>query len=585
MINLVLCWHMHQPDYRHHGEYLRPWTWLHAIKDYSDMAAHLENVPGARAVVNFSPVLMLQLQDISDRLHASLDFGMPVGDVILDALAGRLPADASRHSLLRSLLRANASTMIPRYQPYARLHQQARQALAEDRQLEEQDLYDLLVWYVTLWLGESLRSDARVARIEQLQRQFSAADRVALLRLVAETVGGILPRYRQLAEAGKIELSVTPFSHPILPLLIDMDAGAEAMPGVALPMGHYPGGRARCDWQMAQAISLFKKVFGACPSGCWPSEGGLSDATTRLLGRQGFRWTASGTRVLANSLGQDDGLAHLGAWALTGGAPDSADDGQEVAAPVTAPVTMFFRDDQLSDRIGFEYSRWDAAAAVDDFISQVEQRLDAWQATGRSAGNPVLSMIMDGENAWEYFPENGWAFLDGLYRKLAAHPRIRLTTYSDLLPELQPHELPALVAGSWVYGTFSTWIGDPSKNRAWDLLIQAKRAVDATLEPVMAAAASGTPVPAWVEPVLRQLSVCEASDWFWWLGEDNQLEDGPAFDSLYRQQLAGLYELLGMQPPAVLDHPINSAASGSPSLQPGGQGIAGAMRAAGEVTA
>ena len=578
MINLVLCWHMHQPDYRHHGQYLRPWTWLHAIKDYSDMAAHLENIPGARAVVNFSPVLMLQLQDIAHRLKTTLESGKPIGDAILDALAGLRQVDEAWQPLVRSLLRANDGNMKARFQPYVQLQGQAQAALAGNRQMAQEDLDDLLVWYIMLWLGESLRSDERVTNLERKRRGFNAADRTVLLGLVAETVGGILPRYRALAEAGQIELSVTPFSHPILPLLLDMNTGAEAMPGAALPGEGYPGGKERCDWQMEQAVGVFHEVFGAYPCGCWPSEGGLSDATMELLNEHDFHWTASGTRVLTNSIGHDDGLAHLSSWAVESKSP--ADDAG------TTPASIFFRDDQLSDRIGFEYSRWDAEAAVDDFIARVEQRLDAWLASAQAAETPVLSMIMDGENAWEYFPENGQAFLSGLYRKLVDHPRIRLTTYAELLPRLQPRELPSLVAGSWVYGTFSTWVGDPAKNRAWNLLIQAKHAVDAVLGPVLAGALdSGEPLPAWVDPVLRQLSVCEASDWFWWLGEDNQLEDGPAFDHLFRQQLAGLYESLGMAPPAILNEPVNGAGPGQ-DLQGSGKAVSGAMRpSSGEASA
>ncbi|MGH8035987.1 MAG: hypothetical protein ACREO9_12225, partial [Lysobacterales bacterium] len=181
-------------------------------------------------------------------------------------------------------------------------------------------------------------------------------------------------------------------------------------------------------------------------------------------------------------------------------------------------------------------------------------------------------------NAWEYFPENGWQFLHVLYTRLAAHPDIRLTTFTDALQGIVPQTLPRLVAGSWVHGTFSTWIGEPSKNRAWNLLIRAKKSVDAVLLPELEAAAQADRTPAaWVHAVYRQLAVCEASDWFWWLGDDNRLDDGPAFDSLFRQQLSGLYELIGMVPPADLASPVNGGAA-SASAATGK--AAGAMRPA-----
>ncbi|MSQ99553.1 MAG: hypothetical protein EXR85_09715, partial [Xanthomonadales bacterium] len=244
--------------------------------------------------------------------------------------------------------------------------------------------------------------------------------------------------------------------------------------------------------------------------------------------------------------------------------------GGEIVSPA-----CFFRDDELSDRIGFAYSKWPAGDAVDDLVRRLEYSAD-------SAGTEeaVLSIIMDGENAWEYFPHNAAEFLTLLYQRLGSHPRIRLTTFSAVLPRLTPLQLSRLVAGSWVYGTFSTWVGDAAKNRAWDLLIEAKSAVDLALAPELAAAArEGREPRPWVFTVLRQLAVCEASDWFWWLGEDNRLEDGPAFDLLYRQQLAGLYQLIGTAPPAALDVPINSpdnSPSGSLTNHP--TAMAGAMR-------
>jgi alpha-amylase/alpha-mannosidase (GH57 family) len=572
MLNLVLCWHMHQPDYRHRGQYLRPWTWLHAIKDYSDMAAHLEDNPSARAVVNFSPVLILQLQDLADRVGRHVQTGELVGDTILDALAGQQSDGEARRDLTRSLMRVNEDKVKLRFEPYSRLHDRAREALAANQSLSDEELNEFLTWYVLVWMGESVRDLPIVSALQTKAHGFTIEDRKALLACIGELIGDLLPRYRKLAENDRIELSVTPHSHPILPLLLDLQVADQAMSGVKLPATNYPGGSDRCDWQMTEAIRVFEQTFGFRPAGCWPSEGGLSDATVELLQRHGFRWTASGSGVLNNSLSEPVDHAQLHAWNI-----QSTHAHQDEAG-----IKLFFRDDALSDRIGFEYSKWDAAAAADDFVEQLEHRLDGWLSSPRGEKPPVLSMIMDGENAWEYFPENGHAFLQCFYQKLVEHPRIRLTTYSELSDDIQPESLPGLVAGSWVYGTFSTWIGDAAKNRAWELLIAAKVAVDAALEPVLEKATQNQqPLPEWVDGVCQQLAVCEASDWFWWLGEDNQLEDGPAFDSLFRQQLAELYELIGMRPPDDLDQAVNDVIHRNPDQQQSAQ-AGGAMRPATE---
>lgn len=559
---------MHQPDYRVDGVYLKPWTWLHALKDYSDMAAHLETIPGARAVINFSPVLIEQLQDYPRRIRALLERGEPVRDSLLDALGGDLASPPDDPELLASLLRVNANTMKDRFPPYARLFEKTSRALAGEGGLRGQDLSDLLVWYVLVWLGESLRELGLVRDLTAKAAGFSDEDRRALLSLVAEVIGGLLPRYRALSERGKAELSVTPYAHPILPLLLDFESARDATPEAVLPEAAYPGGEARCDWHLKESKRVFTEAFGVPPAACWPSEGGLSEAVLRQMARHGFTWTASGSRVLHNSLAglgsHDSGSPQLDCWRLP--------DGEHTEG---SPA-IFFRDDALSDLIGFEYAGWESGAAVDDFIARLEQRLDERLASDPRAEAPILGIIMDGENAWEYYPENGWPFLQALYTRLAEHPRFRLITFSRALERRIARPLASLCAGSWVRGDFSTWIGQPAKNRAWELLIDAKSAVDAALEGSAGATEQTDPrAPGRVADILRQLAVCEASDWFWWLGGDKRLRDAPEFDAMFRRQLAVLYRTLGMAPPVSLEEPIDGDASQSRDHV---SGVAGAMQ-------
>ncbi len=524
MLKLVLCWHMHQPQYRRlsDGEYLRPWTWLHGIKDYTDMAAHLETVPGARSVVNFSTILLQQICDYADRLACWQRDGQAIGDPLLDALGGRLSTSPEMKLALTEACRhANKIHMVAAFPPFAVLHEKASVAVATGEPLDDAEFYDLLVWYLLSWTGESVRrAHPFIRELQSKGREFSADDGRQLLILVGDCLREIGPRYRRLAESGKVELSVTPHAHPILPLLIDTSVAREAMPEVALPNRPYPGGIDRCRWHLDRAIAVFESLFGFRPRGCWPSEGGLSEAVLPLLDGFGFQWTATGTNVLKNSVGRSATTAHFRAWRLTASQQSCA---------------CFFRDDELSDRIGFQYSTWAAEHAVDDFIARLEAVRRHW----KDSQAPIVSMIMDGENAWEHYPYNGWYFLQHLYSKLAQHAHIELATYDQLLDDgIATEHLPQLVAGSWVYGNFAVWIGDKQKNRAWDLLVEAKECVDRAL-------AAKPFDPAQREAIAEQLGVCEGSDWFWWLGSDNRLEDSIAFDSLLREHLEALYELLG----------------------------------------
>ena len=550
-LNVVLCWHMHQPQYRCNDIYTRPWTWLHAIKDYSDMVAHIEAVPDARAVVNFSPHLMVQIDDYTHLIRRLLDRGKASKDHILDALGGLLPeGNAEKVALVRSCLRAHDVNMRQRFAPYDHLCHLAEQALEAGRLPKQGDMTDLLAWYCLVWMGEFMRSESPLAgRMMEQAGGFSLEDRREFLALIGTQIADILPRYRRLAEAGRVELSVSPWSHPILPLLLDFSSAREAMPDVELPVASYPGGEARCNWHLQHAIDYFKHHFGFRPAGCWPSEGALSEQTLELLRNHGFKWAASGTNVLRNSLGpgdnqHEDNWHHENPQHRLWTAPAENMGGKH--------LVCIFRDDELADLIGFSYSQWQAADAVNDLVFRLEQALDHANSKGNS--NPTVSIIMDGENAWEYYPENGREFLSMLYQRLSSHPRFRLTTFSELLERASLQALPRLTAGSWVYGNFSVWIGHPAKNRAWERLIDARHAVD---EAIAGDHAGLLPV----EQVLEQLSVCESSDWFWWLGEEGRAQDGPAFDELFRFQLKALYRLIGVPAPAVLDQPVDDTHS------------------------
>jgi alpha-amylase/alpha-mannosidase (GH57 family) len=302
---VVLLWHMHQPQYRDAltGRYVLPWPYLHAIKDYIDMAAHLEANPAARAVVNFTPVLLEQLEEISRRVAEHLALGSPLPDPVL-ALLGPEPVPvepAERLELVRACLKAQRKQMIERFGPYLELATLAETLGTVERvgYASDQLIYDLAVWYHLAWLGETVRrSDTLVSTLTQQGRGYTAAQRRDLLSLIGDLVASVIPRYRSLSERGQCELSVTPYGHPIVPLLLDFQAARDAVPNMALPRcTSYPGGAERAQWHIRESLRVFKQAFGSEPSGCWPSEGAISRGTLELLDRAGFKWTR-GWRVI-----------------------------------------------------------------------------------------------------------------------------------------------------------------------------------------------------------------------------------------------------------------------------------------------
>lgn len=558
-LNVVLCWHMHQPHYRDilSGRYLLPWTYLHAMKDYTDMIAHLEATPQARVVINFAPTLLEQIDDYARQIGAFLKGEGHISDPLLAALASAtLPQDPlDRAQLAEACTKANRERLIEPHPQYCQLVDTLTWLKTQPFGLGYQNdafFTDLLTWFHLVWMGETVRrKDARIQQLFDQEKNFSLQDRRVLLTVIHELLSTVIKRYKHLAERGQIELSFTPYAHPIMPLLLDLHSAQEAQPDLPLPThDSYPDGEARVNWHITKGFEVFKHYFACSPSGCWPSEGGLSHQTLQMFTAHAITWTATGETVLANTLQR-------------AGHTCTTDDKDWLYRPYRqndAGVCVFFRDDALSDAVGFNYATWHADDAVADLLHHLENIANS---AGEEADQRVVSIILDGENAWEYYPANGYYFLQALYKRLSTHPKLNMTTFDACIDSIKPAALPKLVAGSWVYGNFSTWIGAPDKNRGWDMLIAAKQAFDQAI-------AHQQSDHAHLPEALQQLAICEGSDWCWWFGDYNPAGAVSDFEHLYRCHLTNLYNLIGVEPP---DYLAQSFTYGG-----GEQAVGGTMR-------
>lgn len=556
-IKVVLCWHMHQPHYRDglDGQYRLPWVYLHGIKDYTDMVAHLEDCPAAKAVVNFAPVLLEQLDDYAQHMRGWLDGEQPLQDPLLEWVSGDTEIKKQvkqRLEIVEACQKAFAPTMIEPFPAFKKLVEMTQ--CGEGINLEkasclgyfnQQFFTDLLMWYHLAWMGQSLRlNDERIqALIEKGNAgiHFSHKDQRCLIEVIADAIEGIIPRYRALMEKGQIEISMTPYGHPIVPLLIDFNSTKEAMPDAPLPMSpEYPDGYERSKWHMEKGFKVYKKYFGTKPKGVWLSEGALSPASVGLLEEYDIKWTASGEGVWRHSCE----ASHL--------------DHHDVASKralyqplqhASQDCALFFRDDGLSDLIGFQYKDWNTEDAANNFAQNLRNIANF---LADDVENHVVSVILDGENAWEYYSDNAYQFLKTLYCKLSTDDQIEMTTFSKALEDgVEKRHLPVLKSGSWVYGSFSTWIGEKSKNAGWDLLVEAKKTFDSVV-------AKKTLSSKALKAATEQLAICEGSDWFWWFGDYNPGGSVRDFDQLYRRHLEKLYQLLGEESPASLQIPLSS---------------------------
>jgi alpha-amylase/alpha-mannosidase (GH57 family) len=567
-LDLLLLWHMHQPDMRDaaSGEFTMPWVYLHSTKDYLDMAAHFERHPKMRGVVNFVPVLLDQIEDYVAQFER--------GEV-RDPLLRLLPREDlqtldphERQLIIDRCFRANHVKMVEPYAPYKRLaelYRLVRDAGADPaRYLSSEYLGDLLTWYHLSWTGETVRRNHKlVVELMSKGQLFSAADRRGLFDLIGSLIGEIIPRYRRLAQSGQIELSTTPHYHPIGPLMLDLRSAREAQPDLPLPeFDQYPGWRGRLGWHIQSAIDTHTRRFGAPPRGMWPAEGAISASFLQTLADAGIEWAASGEAVLAHSLSRANSQLPPRESYLYRGYRTGARERQ---------ITCLFRDDRLSDMIGFEYSKWHGRDAVSHLMGELDRiRLEA--AEGET---PLVSIMLDGENAWESYPYNGYYFLDEFYEAVEQHASIRTVTGADCVDALKAlptgsleagaPKLDEIVAGSWVYGNLSTWIGAPEKNLAWNLLCSAKQSYDLVI-------ASGRLSAEETALAQKQLAACEGSDWFWWFGDYNPQESVDSFDLMFRTMLSRLYATLHLPAPDRLRRPI--------SVGGGRAELGGAMRRA-----
>ena len=556
---LNLYWHMHQPDYRDtvNNEYVLPWTYLHAIKDYSDMAFHLEANPKARVTFNFVPILLEQLEDYSCQFKKN-----EIRDPLLSLLVHENLAGLDQEQcqlVVQSCFKSHHEKMLspfPHYQRLLQIYQLVEEMACNDElhYLSGQYKADLLVWYHLAWCGESLRRNNKV--IQSLMTKgvlFTLEDRRQLFNVIGETISGLIPRYKALMQRKQIEISTTPYCHPILPLLLDFKSTLDAMPYAPLPQYvEYAGGYSRAVEHVVTAKKFHANLFGEEPNGMWPAEGGVSAAALSLMAEHGVKWAATGQTVLVNSLLKshlsvsDKNVYLYQPYRVTNGKHD---------------ILCFFRDDNLSDKIGFEYAKMHTPDAIKDFIQTLEHIQQSETLEASNNKSKVVSVILDDENAWEYYPYNGYYFLSELYEALANHPDIEMTTFSDMVELYQSKQyktkritapaLPQVAAGSWVYGTFSTWIGSKDKNLAWDLFCIAKKTYDSVLS-------KGNLNADQLVACERQLAICEGSDWFWWFGDYNSSDSVASFDKLYRLNLINLYTLLQQPIPDELHSSIST---------------------------
>lgn len=544
-VNLVIIWHMHQPQYREpaSGRYVLPWTRLHALKDYWGMVRVLGEFPGVHATFNFVPLLAEQIEE-----YASGKFRETWFDIAF--AAGESLAPEQKREAIERAFQVNGN-FLHRWPRFAELHAQVQAAGTEASvaHFSLRDWCDLQVLSQLAWMDEEyIARDPVVTELSRKGQNFTEADKAALREKQMELLAAVLPEYRTAAERGQIEISTTPYYHPILPLLCDTDIARVANAHTPLP---HPAFRYPEDAreQLVRARKFHERTFGRPPVGLWPSEGSVSDESLEIAMELGFKWFATDEGVLGRT-------RNIGFWRDASGFPENAADlytPWRLERPKGA-MNGFFRDHYLSDLVGFVYSRMDAGAAADDLHRRIREIGDR-EPGGRTA---TVSVILDGENAWEYYPGNGREFLRQFYRRIEQDPEIRALTASEAIAaNMNAPTLQGIFPASWINANFDVWIGHAEDVRAWDLLRDAREAYGRAAE---RRGWSGTAIgDGRMARAHEALLAAEGSDWCWWYGPEHASANDAEFDALYREHLTEIYAALGEPAPDALAHPIKRA--------------------------
>ena len=531
-LNVALLWHMHQPSYVDpiRGTALMPWVRLHATKGYLDMISMVEQVPGFRCTFNITPVLIQQIEELAAGRVRDLWHEL-----------ASTPADAltldQQCAILEHFFKANPNNMIRPYARYwALLHKRGLRPppsgfarIAGD--FSPQDYRDLQAWFNLTWFGyAAARLYPEIADLKRKGEGFTEDDKQTIFAAQQAILKTVLGYYRAVAERGQIEITTTPFYHPILPLVYNTDFARRCQPGTQLPPQFSRPADVRA--QLVRARELHTQTFGSPPRGLWPSEGSVCPELIPILQELGFEWFATDEEILWRSLAvRDPGLV-----------PDRNQLFQAFQVNYgDANVCGIFRERALSDFVGFTASRNEpgvAAAFMVDHFARIAQNFPGQE--------PLCAVVLDGENAWEHFPDGGEAFLRELYERIAKHPDLHTTTVHDYLAEHPPvATIPTLHTGSWINANFGIWIGHSEDNRGWELLGQTRAFLQAKID-------RAELTPDQQRRALDEIYAAEGSDWFWWYGDDFVTDNDLIFDELFRTHLQNVYVISGAAIPSAL---------------------------------
>lgn len=554
---VAVIWHQHQPVYfkdPETGVYQRPWVRVHAAKDYLDMAAMLQEYPGIHATFNITPSLIRQLDDLAE---GAKDLYWVHTEIQAEELTKE-----EKQFILERFFDTNRKIIarFPRYQELLEMRDELGVRGAVEA-WSPQDFRDLQVLFNLAWTDPAWLAEKPLKGLVEKGAGFSESDKEIVLKEHLRMVQEVIPLHAEMQDTGQIEVTMTPFAHPILPLLVDSNLASVALPDAELPSRFVYGQDAVA--QVEKGVEFYREHFGADPRGMWPAEGSVAEEVVSMIARAGIGWIATDEDVLAGSLQEVEDFTRDNRDVVQ--QADALYRTYQVQGARGEPVAILFRDKAISDMVGFQYSGMEGEAAAEDFMARLRKIKSRLQDEGQE-GPHLVTVLLDGENAWEHYENDGKAFLHGMYRRLSEAEDIVTVTPAEYLAATagsgrEPRMIEELWPGSWIDGTFSTWIGEDEENQAWEYL---KRTRDDLQEAIL----DGDLDPQKQAEALETMYIAEGSDWFWWYGADQNSGNDASFDEQFREYLQQVYTIIGQTPPAFVDVPVIPQSAVSPEQSP-----------------
>ncbi len=534
-LSLAIYWHMHQPVYEIEGTYLMPWARLHAVKDYLDMILILERFPKLKLNFDVVPALMDTVVDYTSGKH-DIHSELSVSDV--NNMSGEEKA-----FILNNFFSSKFETMIYRSENYKNLYQKRfSKDICNPDEFSSQEISDLMALFNLVWI-DSVHYN-RYPRLQELwdkQYNYSLEDRVEIINIHRKIMEEIIPTYKKYVAEGRVEMTTSAYYHSILPILIDLKASTKSTlttEGLPSNWGMIEDAKA----QIKKALDRVEEIMGIRPKGFWPPELCLGPKTLSILAKEGIEWTISDEGILADSINFDFIRDFKG----------NLNDPYHLLKVYeyqtkTAPIDVIFRDRSIANLINFEYAGIDSKMAANDLYGKIKVMQNKLLVSPDDTH--LLTIALDGENCWENYQNDGNEFLNNIYSLIENDENLETVLITDYIRnDKHKKTLNKIHSGSWIDKTFQYWIGESTKNKAWNYLKE-------THDVYENYAKENKDYPN-LQVAYRELMIAEGSDWFWWYGEPNNSGQDYVFDYMYRERLKNVYIALGITPPEYLNESL-----------------------------